>query len=389
LGIALKNKDFALAEKVLAPDFSISAATLPGARSLLDMILQNRKIESVELKTTDMQEGADTTLVKVDFILQDGRNQESIVALDKENRILFIDYFDRLFGQSRYYKSSLVETIPFKREMESVILSLKLNDCGRPLSFLLDTGADGMAIRKSLADSLGLNISRTQNANIVGGQAQVNISSGNIVHLSDSLTLKNQNIAIFDKVRGGLDGIIGMNLVKQYITKIDFDKEQIEFYSFGDYQYADGGKTIKVSIPYNLILVPSELNIVGKKSIAANFIMDTGANYHLIAFSKFVRKNRLLLTGFKPESQGSTVSLGHATPVFHGRAYELKVGDIVQNDIPVTLQAGASDSSDSKRNIPDGSIGIQFFSNYNLTIDLLRKEIHMSPRKQVNTMNYK
>ena len=57
--------------------------------------------------------------------------------------------------------------------------------------------------------------------------------------------------------------------------------------------------------------------------------MDTGANYYLIAFSRFVRQNRLLLSGFKPEGNGATVSLGHSTPVFYGHARSLKVGSVV------------------------------------------------------------
>lgn len=68
----------------------------------------------------------------------------------------FCRLFDRLFGDSRYRKSSLAAVLPFRIEGGSIILSARLNDSPRVMSFLLDTGADGMAIRRSLADSIGL-----------------------------------------------------------------------------------------------------------------------------------------------------------------------------------------------------------------------------------------
>jgi predicted aspartyl protease len=379
LDAALRNKDIILAGKTFAPGFSISTSTWPAAKNLLSTILENLKFKSVELDVTDIQVGADITFAKVKFITQESRNQESIVAFDKENRILFIDYFDRLFGQSRYRKSQLAGTLPFIQKGESIVLKLKLNNDSRPLLFLLDTGADGMAIKKELADSLKLKVDYVQNANVVGGQALVSISSGNTVHLSDSMALLNQKIAIFEKIRHNVDGIIGLNLVKQYITEINFDDKSIYLYSFGDFQYASESKTIKVSTPYNLILAPAMLNLTGKKEVMGNFLVDTGANYHLIAFSGFVRKNSLLLSGFKPESQSTTVSMGHTTPVYNGKASGFRLaGGITKNNMPVTLQA--SNGKKATADNPDGSIGIQFWSEYNLTIDLLKKEIHLIPR---------
>lgn len=60
------------------------------------------------------------------------------------------------------------------------------------MSFLLDTGADGMAIRRSLADSIGLKVSHSQEASVVGGRKTVQISADNVLRLSDSLSLKSR-----------------------------------------------------------------------------------------------------------------------------------------------------------------------------------------------------
>ncbi len=376
----LKNKDVELVHKTLSDDISISTNMGTGTNSLLKTILDNLDFESVELLSDTLHTEEDIVYAKAKFVTKQNKAQESIVAFDYDNKILFIDYFDRLFGQSRYSKSSLVAVIPFTQEDHSIILTLRLNDSDRPLSFLLDTGADGMAIRKTLADSLGIKSNYAQKASIVGGNTQINISSGNTVHLTDSLSLTQQNIAIFNDVRHNLDGIIGLNLIKKYITKIDFDNRKIYLYNFGDFNCNEAGTTIQVKMQGSLVLVPSVLSLTDQGSQRANFLFDTGANYNLIVFNDFVREYELLQTGFQPESMGTTVSLGHSTPVYHGKAYEFSVGDIVTNNMPVTLQVGSLNNSSPNNNI-NGSIGIQFWSKYNLIIDLLKKEIHLTPRK--------
>lgn len=377
----LKTKEMAVAQKSFAPDFAINIYSLPFASGMLKQIMEGITVESIQPDWKGMKTKGNITSLEVRFLLAGGKEEKSMIAFNKWGKILFVDYFDRLFGDSRYRKSSLVAVLPFRVEEGSIILSARLNDSPRVMSFLLDTGADGMAIRRSLADSIGLKVSRSQEASVVGGRKTVQISSGNVLHLSDSLSLKGQNIAIFDKVRHGTDGIIGLNLIRKYITEVNFDTHTLSLYTFGDYTFRGKGRIVPLRSP-SLIMLPSELNLTGDKSIPSNFIMDTGANYYLIAFSRFVRQNRLLLSGFKPEGSGATVSLGHSTPVYHGRARSLKVGSIVGKNVPVTLQASACNVASNDDGV-DGSIGIDFFDDYNFTVDLLRKVLHLSPRKRV------
>lgn len=375
----LRTKEVVVAQKGFSSDFSVHIYSLPFASSLLKQILGSITFESVHPDWKRMRRKGDVTYVNVRFVLAGGKEEESVVAFDRFGKILFVDYFDRLFGDSRYKESALVAEIPFRVEQGSIILDARLNDSPRRMSFLLDTGADGMAIRRTLANSIGLKTGHSQEANVVGGRKTIEISSGNILYLSDSFAAEGQNIAIFDKVRNGVDGIIGLNLIRKYITEINFDKKMISFYTFGDYQFREKGRIVPARVP-GLIILPSELNLAGDKSIPGRFIMDTGANYHLIAFSSFVRKNRLLLSGFKPEGSGTTVSLGHATPVYYGVAKTLKVGSLMKKNVPVTLQASTGNDNSANNGI-DGSVGIQFFNRYNFTVDLLRKIVHLSPCK--------
>jgi predicted aspartyl protease len=375
----LRRKDVGRVREVLAEDISISTNMGAGAVELLKVISANRDFESVSLDSLWSAGGMEYARVLFET-KQDG-TQPSVVAFDGGGKIVFVDFFDRLFGQSRYWASRLVGEIPFGIDgHSSVVLTIGLNDSDRKLRFLLDTGADGMAINRSLADELGLVASYSQNARVVGGQARVEISSGNRVRLTDSLSLTGQNIAIFDDVRHGMDGIIGLNLIKNYITKINYDRQKIYLYTFGDLSHDDAGTAVPFRMRGGLVTVPSVLGLTDDSACQADFLFDTGADYKLIVFSDFVRDYGLLESGFRPESMGTTVSLGLSTPVYHGTASELTVGDIVATEVPVTLQA-ASRGNSPAANAVDGSIGVRFWSEYNITIDLLRKQLYITTRE--------
>lgn len=276
-----------------------------------------------------------------------------------------------------------VARIPFESENGTIILTVKLNDFPRPLRLLFDTGADGMAVAQSLADSIGLKVSRTQKASVVGGTVEISVSEGNTVHMGN-FDFKNQSIAIFKEMHKKTDGIIGNTIARHYITKVDYDKKELVLFNFGDYQYEKGGSPLTFSIPSGLFIIPGALSISTEPAHKGNFVFDTGASYSLICFRPFVKQNRLLVSGFKAEYSGATVSMGMSTPTFSGKAAAFSFADMPRiENLPVTLMAGGGQSESWNPGF-DGSIGVRLISRYNFTINMQKKEIYMSPNKTFN-----
>lgn len=366
----------------LHPDFAVSVATRPKSEGYLASLLEKQVLHSVEFDGNVSLKG-DTVLAGSVFEDNKGRRSEGLIAFDRNYRLLYIDFFDRLYSPSRYGQSRLMGKIPFDLNDDGIILKIRLNESSRELRFLFDTGADGMAIRKSLGDSLRLAVVRRQEAQVVGGSAQISISSGNMVHLTDTLTLENQNIALFEQVgHSGIDGILGLNLAYSHIVHVDFDESMISLYSMGRHCFEQGGQTLDITVPHGVIRLPATIDITGRKEVAGSFVFDTGANYHVICFEGFVRHNRLLLSGFKSQGQGATISMGISSPVYYGRAHRFHLGGIPVEDMPVTLQA--STGRMIRADEPSGSIGIQLLSRFNFTIDLLGKKVHLSPNRNVS-----
>lgn len=375
-----ENKDINLINNEVSQKFSLGMNSFPGTRNYLQPIIGDKGVNSIEFLSLDRVEDG-LTLVNVLAKVNNEKEIEGIIAIDSEYKIAFADVLDKLFKVSRYDKSEFIGSIPIEVNDDMIILSIKINDSDRPLRLQFDTGANGTALTKEVAENLSDIVYESQKTQVVGGQIEMKKSSGNTFHLSDKITLKNQGFIILNNSEGSTtDGIIGLNIAHQYITEVDMDKKVMNFYSFGDYIPQENYEILDITIPQGVMLIDGSLNIVGKKDAPGQFIFDTGAGYHLIAFESYVRKNRMLLSGFKPESQGSTVSLGFSSPTFSGKAHSFTfAGKYTFNDMPVTLQA-----STGRKNITtmSGSIGFQLIKNFNFTIDMLKKQIYIHPDKQ-------
>lgn len=272
-----------------------------------------------------------------------------------------------------------VTTIPFEMVHGSIVLKVKLNNHNRVFKLLFDTGADGMALEKTLADSIGLKITRSNNASVVGGSMKIDISGDNDVTMENGFVLKHQPIAVFPQTGKDLDGIIGNTMTRSYITRIDFNKKELSLYNFEGYEYEKGGTVVPVTIPSGVFIIPGNVEIVAGKSSTGNFVFDTGASYNLICFRPFVKQNRLLVSGFTSEYPASTVSMGIASPTFNGKASSFSFTNMpVIKDMPVTLMAGGGQNENWNPGF-DGSIGMGIISRYNFTINRKKNEIYFSP----------
>ncbi len=382
---AIRAKDSTMLREVVSPNFAVSVVTWPSSWNYLQTLFQHETIDSIVLPEGNKMKSVKGTFknrVEVLVYVQGKEPQKTYIMLDnRDGKILYMDYFDVRYGLSRNRPSRLVAVLPIEHhdDKDAIIIRLKLNKSNKVLRFLFDSGADGMAISSALAEEIGMKANHAQNTSVVGGDMKISISSGNTVHL-DTVQLLNQNIALFDNVREGVDGLIGLNLAKNYIVKVNFDEKKMYLYSFGTHNYDSKGEIEHIAVPRNVIHIPGYLNLTGKDTVQGEFVFDTGAEYFLMAFSPFVRKNRLLLRGFKPEGQSATVSMGISTPVYEGHAKEFGFGQTIkQMNMPVSLQASTGNSKWNPG--VDGSVGVKMISRYNFTINLVEKEIHFSLRR--------
>jgi hypothetical protein len=313
--------------------------------------------------------------------LKDGTSFDSFFKLDDKGKIVRIQFFEKLFGIQVGDKGVCVSRIPFKLVNSCIVIQLKLNENSRVLNMLFDTGADGMGLKKNVADSIGVFESRKKHTQVVGGSVQIGISESNTI-VFDSLRIPNQRVALFPEFDKNLDGLFGGNLLKNFITFINFDDSVIELFSLGDMVYPTHGNMLKLIFSGGLPVISSLVRLNNVYESDVNLYFDTGANYSIILFGQYVSSNNLT-KGFKSQFRGTTVSMGHITPTVSGNVDLLKLGANSINDFTGTLQL-ASNNNQSFNEAGDGSLGIEIIKKFNWYIDVYNRVFCFTPNKFYN-----
>lgn len=141
-------------------------------------------------------------------------------------------------------KSYLKESVKFKLVNNLIIVPLEIN--GKELSFILDTGVNKTIIfNLSENDSIGLlNTEKILLRGLGGGDAIEAILSKNNNLKIKNLIGYNESVYVilkdfFDlssKMGTTIHGIIGYNLLRNFVVKINYRTKRIHFYNPKKYQ---------------------------------------------------------------------------------------------------------------------------------------------------------
>ncbi|SMO38822.1 aspartyl protease family protein [Solitalea koreensis] len=378
---AFKERKAELLKPQLASNFALGVYSLPRANVAMDRILTHyAALDKLELLKEKKNKTGKILFVKFSFVHE--KSSESVIYLDQQGKIERFGFFDQLFGIDINRPSKLMAEIPFVIEHKSIVLKVKLNNSDRELRIMFDTGADGMGMKKAVADEIGLKVTRQQNTNVVGASTQVSISGGNLIKI-DTLKIANQNIAIFPTFRNDLDGLLGGNLLANYITYLDFDHSVIKLYSFGTFTYPEGGTLVPLDYSAGIPGIKAGIKLNSGKEIESDLHFDTGAAYPIILYGPSV--NRLELTkDFNVAYEGVNYSMGHQTPTVSGLFEHVKLGDKQVSNFIGTIQSYSESSGNWAPG--DGSLGLEIIRQFNCFINLAAHEYYLIPNKNMGNL---
>ncbi|MDQ6470824.1 retropepsin-like aspartic protease [Flavobacterium sp. LHD-80] len=372
---AFQNKSYSEMKNLLAPEFSVGAGdsssnefylnTIFNAFPVLDSIQTGK---SVTIKNE--------TFVLADFCFNGKEKKPTQIVFNSENKILYVTFFDGLYRVDRNAQVKEVASIPFQIIENGIAIKIKLNKADREFLMLFDTGADGMALNPDSAYKAGVVVTKSKSASVVGGSQQVQYSADNTIYIGDQV-LKNQGLVIFPK-HGVYDGLFGANLLRNYITSVNFDTMTIDLYNFGNFNYWGKAKPLVFDYKSGLPVVKMNLTFEDKKTVEGNFTFDTGAGYDLIAYGPFNHKNNLE-GSLKTEYTSVNYSLGKQTKIVGGAIPNIAINGNNFPDITIALQE--YDEANKNWAFADGSLGIDLIKRFNFTIDVLHKTVYLEPNK--------
>lgn len=372
---SFQKKDYNAIKGLLAPQFNVGVGDSSSNEFYITNIFNAFPVlDSLQIGKSIVTKTE--TRVAVHFYFKGKEKKPSEIIFNAANQILYVTFFDALYKVDRNAEVKKVASIPFEMLENGIAIKIKLNKSDREFVMLFDTGADGMALNPDSAYKAGVVVTNKKSASVVGGSQEVQYSADNTIYIGNQI-IKNQGLVIFPK-SGIYDGLFGANLLRNYITKVNFDNQTIDLYNFGNYEYDGKAKPLVFDYKTGLPVIKVNLTFEDKKTVEGSFTFDTGAGYDLIVYGPFNHKHNLQ-SSLKTEYTSTNYSLGHQTQITGGAIPNVSING---NNFPnVTIALQEYQENNKNWASADGSLGIDLIKRFNFTIDLLHKNVYFEPNK--------
>lgn len=253
------------------------------------------------------------------------------------------------------------------KEGRLILLPIEME--GRPLQFLVDTGACRTGFNLSLRESLGPMVGR-QRLQTHAGITNVDTFVWPTVTLNGQSLKSDLNVVCVDltdlsqATNKQIDGVLGMDVLRSQRMRIDFDQGILTFMESLPQPRSKFGT--RLPLGFSESGVPYLTGAVGDVP-TARFFIDTGAQGNSLnpeLFDRLVEKQQL-------RSGGPFTSVTVAGMVQGGRGYldHLTIGPIHHEGLRTSRVAPSS-------------VGLRYLSRYRVTFDFPDRSVYLSPGEE-------
>jgi hypothetical protein len=249
-------------------------------------------------------------------------------------------------------------TVPAK---SGVQLKATINGQG-PFDAVFDTGS-GNLMTASLAKRLGLRLEGSATMEAGGGTVDGKVAKVASINIG-GLTMSDQLFAVIDTpLTQGQDGIfVGDLLLQNLPIRVDFEKEEITFYSKERFAYTGTGAPVPIHSKDGALL--AEATVDGMDGL---FGIDTGDFYSLSLYAPFVKQHKLV-QHYHAKIQGYAGSgFGGPDHGFYTRADTLLLGnaEVIR---PITVLSTDTQGAETSTTVA-GNIGLHILRQFTIVFD--------------------
>lgn len=282
--------------------------------------------------------------------------------------------------------------IPFNFENDHIMVACSVNG-GKPIWFMLDTGAEGNYINKTRLTEFGLepfgSTSVTGGGNTTDGAltrvARLGIGGAELLGQRDAVL----DLTGLEKIYGmPLGGLLGFDFFSRFIVEIDYDTLTMSLYDPATYVYRGKGSPLKFTLEAGHPHVAAEIGVRTKPKIPADMVIDAGAADTVNLASPFVRKHELLdLARKKPAGTPNTLPGSEkeffAQTSVRGRLERVGLAGLELTDIPMNLMVAKTGAYGSESF--SGTIGEGILRRFKTTYDYPNRTIYLEPNGAFKT----
>jgi hypothetical protein len=300
--------------------------------------------------------------------------------------VIFYYFSINLVAQSGFYLKNDIkkQRLTFKLINNIIVIPLEIN--GKKLSFILDSGVNKTILfNLSENDSIGLLNTSTVLLNGLGKGKPVKalLSKKNVFKIKNLISNQETIYVIlkdyFDlssKMGTTIHGIIGFNLLKNFIVRINYNTKIITFYNAKSYKYKKCRKCDTFPFkfyrkkPY--IDAEAQLDTVTNKMIDVKLLVDTGGSDALWLFENSKKEiktpkrffNDILGEGLSGSIYGN-----------RSRIRKFKLGKFEIENPTISFLDSVSTHNARKFKKRNGSIGAGILTRFQVWLDYPNKKI--------------
>ncbi len=282
-------------------------------------------------------------------------------------------------------------TIKFKSASNLIIIPVTINDSDT-LNFILDTGVRFPIITElPFVNKLNLNYLVPVPIKGLGeGESLTAYRSGNNKMQIEGLVANNQEVQmIIDEnfqishILGlPVHGLIGFNLFKDYIVKIDYDDEKITLYRPEHYKYRDRKNDIILPLHFegNKPFVRTSIVTEDFEEVPVILLVDTGASDALWLSANSDKRIKI------PDNNIETfLGKGLSGDLFgnKGRVDGIWVGPLVLSQPIVSFPNSELIDKLMSTNNRNGTLGAEILRRFTVTFDYKNKRLTLHPTSKI------
>jgi predicted aspartyl protease len=276
---------------------------------------------------------------------------------------------------------AVLATLPIDLLGGYVRLELRVNG-SELLNFIFDTGATRTGIDSGTADRLGLAATERSRSNGAGGVivehtiGGVEIELGGLV-LADRELLSRAGQLVRRRLDPEIDGVIGADLLRDYVVEIDYDRKLLVVHDPQGYAYGGAGERLEIDANRYFSTIHATIDVGDGQTLAGRFLIDTGAGVSLALNTPFVNEHDLVARIGKTDVERTMNASGVEMSSYPGTVQRFALGGFGFDDMPVLLsQTAAGPLSPTAI---AGIIGNPVWRRFNTVFDYRRDAIYLQP----------
>jgi len=309
-------------------------------------------------------------------------------------------FFQAVAAQSHFYIDNAANkyVLPFKMVNNLMIIPVEVN--GKKLSFLLDTGVSNTIILNIKAkDSLKLKNTKKIKIHGLGNGEVVDayVSTHNQIKIGKHIFDRNHKIYLIlgkgfnlsNRMGEDIQGIIGGDLFKDFIVKINYSSKRITFYNPDKYKYKKCRKcdVLPLTFLFNKPYIYANAKLSDSVTVSTKLLIDSGGSDALWLFENS-KKNLEVPKKFFKDYLGQ--GLNGNIYGKRSRIKGLSLGRFNLKNITVSFPDTISLSKSMRHKTRQGSIGAETLKRFRLIIDYPNSKLTLKKNSKYyyNDFNY-